>query len=101
MVFIYKSIVILVIVIIVIIIFNYDTSKKQENFTWSRDLINDFLLYQSTVNENNYQFNMKYLQEQASPDEAEELLKNGYWPWSEETKNELSTEIHHHKFKKK
>jgi len=93
----YKSIVILVIVIICIIIFNYYTSKKQENFTWSRDLINDFLDYQSTVNENNYQFNMKYLQEQASPDEAEELLKNGYWPWSEETKNEYKDAVSRNK----
>jgi hypothetical protein len=28
---------------------------------------------------------LKVLQEQASPEEAEELLKNGHWPWSQDT----------------
>jgi AICAR transformylase/IMP cyclohydrolase PurH len=40
---------------------------------------------------------MKYIQEQASPDEAEELLKTGYWPWSEETKNEYKDAVSHNK----
>ena len=59
-----------------------------EGFTWSRNTINKFNVYQDTVNLNANQYNMSILQEQASEDEAKELLKTGYWPWSEETKNQ-------------
>ena len=59
-----------------------------EGFTWSKKTINNFNRYQDTVNLNANQFNMSVLQEQASEDEAKELLKTGYWPWSEETKNQ-------------
>jgi hypothetical protein len=63
-------------------------SELKEGFTWSRDIINEFNKYQETVNLNNNQFNMSVLQEQASEDEAKELLKTGYWPWSEDTKKQ-------------
>ena len=58
----------------------------KEGFTWSSDLINRFNKYQTTVNENNNQYNIDVLQEQASPVEATELLNSGYWPWSAATK---------------
>jgi hypothetical protein len=45
-------------------------------------------LYQDTVNLNKNQFNMRVLQEQASEDEAKELMETGYWPWSEDTKEQ-------------
>jgi hypothetical protein len=59
-----------------------------EGFTWSKDTTNKFNIYQNTVNLNNSQYNMSVLQEQASEDEAKELLKTGYWPWSEDTKKQ-------------
>ena len=60
----------------------------KEGFVWSRDIIKKFDLYQDTVNLNANQFNMSVLQEQASEDEAKELINTGYWPWSEDTKKQ-------------
>lgn len=59
-----------------------------EGFVWSKDTVTKFNEYQDTVNLNNSQFNMRVLQEQASEDEAKELLQTGYWPWSETTKKQ-------------
>jgi hypothetical protein len=59
-----------------------------ESFVWSRNTINKFNVYQNTVNLNNNQFNMSVLQDQASEEEAKELLRTGYWPWSEDTKKQ-------------
>jgi hypothetical protein len=64
------------------------TSNLIENFVWSRDTIKKFNLYQDTVNLNANQFNMSVVQEQASEDEAKELMKNGFWPWTEDTKKQ-------------
>ena len=60
----------------------------KEGFTWSRDLVTRFNTYQETVNLNDNQFNLKVLQDQASPQEAEQLLKTGYWPWSQDTQDQ-------------
>jgi hypothetical protein len=60
----------------------------KESFVWSRDTTKKFNLYQDTVNLNKNQFNMRVLQEQASEDEAKELMETGYWPWSEDTKEQ-------------
>jgi hypothetical protein len=54
---------------------------------WPKDLIQRFKLYQSTVNKNDYQYDMYFLQRQASADEAETLLKTGYWPWADDIKD--------------
>lgn len=59
-----------------------------EGFVWSKDTVKNFNEYQDTVNLNNSQFNMRVLQEQATEDEAKELLRTGYWPWSETTKKQ-------------
>ena len=67
--------------------FNSNSDVK-EGFVWSRDIIKKFNVYQNTVNLNNNQFNMAVVQEQASEDEAKELMKTGYWPWSEDTKKQ-------------
>jgi hypothetical protein len=63
-------------------------SRSIEGFTWSKDLIGRFNTYQDSVNINNNQFNLKIVQEQASPNEVEQLLKTGYWPWSEDIQNQ-------------
>lgn len=64
--------------------------------SWSDDLINRFNLYQATVNDNRNRYNLEVLQEQATPLEAETLLKTGYWPWSSETKYEYTDAMWHH-----
>lgn len=61
-------------------------NNKEEYRKWSPDLIKRFNEFQTTVNENNYQYDMETIQQQAPPEEAEELLKTGYWPWSDELK---------------
>jgi len=58
----------------------------KEGFTWSSDLIQRFNIFQTTVNDNNNQYNIDILQEQASPEEVTQLLNSGYWPWSAATK---------------
>jgi hypothetical protein len=53
---------------------------------WSNDLINRFNIYQNTMTDNTMRYNLEVLQKNASPEEAETLLKTGYWPWSNTTK---------------
>ena len=60
---------------------------------WSKDLIKRFKLYQDTININNYQYNMLILQQQATASEVEQLLATGYWPWSENLKQQYKEAI--------
>ena len=80
-----KRAIIFLIIMIVIIYFLYKLKNFTECFetynNWTPELINRFRIYQATVNENNHQFNMEQIQRQATPEEAEELLKTGYWHW--------------------
>lgn len=67
-------------------IINNNQKKHLEGFDqvknpWSKDLIARFNLYQQSINRNQVQFDLDILQNQATPEEAEELLKTGYWPW--------------------
>ena len=61
-------------------------SNKVENKGWTTELKDKFIKYQSTVFENNYQFNVNELEKQASPEEVEHLFKTGYWPWPDDLK---------------
>jgi hypothetical protein len=64
-------------------------SCSKEGFherAWSNDLIKRFNIYQNTMTDNVFRYNLEVLQKNASPDEAETLLKTGYWPWSDDTK---------------
>lgn len=49
---------------------------------WSDETINDFILFQNTINPQIY-FDINILQRQASEEEVHHLLKNGKWPWNE------------------
>jgi len=60
--------------------------QRIDNNDWPTDLIQRFNIYQTTVNTNNNQYNLDVLQKQASPEEAEQLLATGYWPWPDELK---------------
>lgn len=88
----YKFICFTIFLFITIIFFNlYSKNAIYESFSnnsnkWSQDLINRFLIFQKTTNKNNHQYDMEMVQRQASPQEAEELLRTNKWPWSNETK---------------
>jgi len=94
------DILIFIIIIVSIIIFNSLTKKSSfdgfqnsgysqnsETTRWSPELIRRFNIYQTTVNKNNNQFNLDILQRQASPQEVEEYLNTGFWPWPDDLKN--------------
>jgi hypothetical protein len=60
---------------------------------WSTDLLRRFNIYQNTVNLNFNQFNLDLLQKQATPEEAEQLLATGYWPWPDDLKNQYLDKV--------
>lgn len=93
-----KSILILILLVIMIIIYNNYTKSsvngfENNNTSWSSDLIRRFNNYQTTMNNNVTQFDLNILQKQATPEEVEELLKTGYWPWTDDLKNEYIEKI--------
>ncbi len=49
--------------------------------TWSKNLVDKFLKFQKVLNPN-VVYDMKVVQQQASPDEVEYLFKHNKWPWS-------------------
>lgn len=63
---------------------------------WSDDLKRRFRIYQSTMNENAYQYNMEILQQQARPWEAEVLLRSGKWPWQLAVRDTYVDKMVHH-----
>ncbi len=56
--------------------------EKKEN-TWSKELVDKFLKFQKVLNPN-VVYDMKVVQQQASPDEVEYLFMNNKWPWTKE-----------------
>lgn len=87
----------LLLLVVSIIIFNSHSKRidgfENSNTSWSPDLISRFIKYQQTVNENNTQFDLDILQKQATPEEAEELLKTGYWPWPDDLKKQYMDNV--------
>lgn len=84
-----------IIIFLLVLIVSHNIFKLffsiKECFTtnkWSPDLIKRFNIYQTTMNDNNNQFNLELLQQQATPYEAEQLIKTGYWPWSDALKQQ-------------
>ena len=68
--------------------------QTEPGFTpWSKDVLKRFKLYQFTMNENNFKYNMYVLQQQATAEEAEILMKTGYWPWPQELKDEYTKAV--------
>jgi len=55
---------------------------EKEN-SWSKELVDKFLKFQKVLNPN-VVFDMKVVQQQASPDEVEYLFMNNKWPWTKE-----------------
>lgn len=72
------------ILLFVVFIILYQFSKKREGFAqWSDKTINDFLLFQNTINPG-IVFDTSLIQEQATEEDAKELLQTGKWRWSHE-----------------
>ena len=72
------------ILLFVVFIILYQFSKKREGFAqWSDKTINDFLLFQNTINPG-IVFDTSLIQEQATEEDAKELLQTGKWRWSPE-----------------
>jgi hypothetical protein len=64
----------------------WTSSSLKEGFAangWSDDLVAKFLKFQKVLNPN-VVYDMKVVQQQATPDEVEYLFKNNKWPWSKE-----------------
>jgi hypothetical protein len=73
---------ILLATIFVILYRSYHLSQlKKEGFEWTDNSRANFLLVQKTINPNNI-FDTEITQQQASQEEVDYFLKNGYWPWS-------------------
>ena len=98
------SIFIIILLVISMIIFNSFTKTKtgfQNNNTssntssnnWSLDLIKRFNIYQTTMNQNKTYFDLDILQNQTTPDEVEQLMATGYWPWPDDLKNDYMDKV--------
>ena len=90
--YVYKNCIPLIILLCLLsflyIIYYYYTypKKGKEGFTWNKQTQEDFLKYQQTVFPNAYQFDLQMLQQQASEEDVQYLLKNDHWKWSDQTK---------------
>jgi hypothetical protein len=88
-IFLFIKIFLFFIFILILILFPFkklQTGFQNYSIQWSPDLIKRFNIYQNSVNQNINQYNLTQLQRQASPEEVEELLKTGVWPWPEDLK---------------
>ena len=101
-----KIIIILLAILFLGLILYFDFFLLKEGFTsnknisssfipWPKDLVKRFKIYQATVGEKNYKYNMLILQQQASAAQAEELLTTGHWPWSDKVKQQYMDAISH------
>jgi hypothetical protein len=87
--------ILLFLLVVLIIIINSFTKRikgiqRIEGFDitnkWPNDLRQRFIQYQTTMNQNVNQYNLEVLQQQAGSEEVEQLLKTGFWPWSDKLK---------------
>jgi len=92
-----KYIWLFVLVFVLIVFFIVSGSRLKEGFTWSDDLKKKFVEFQQTVNDNRNQYNMDVIQQQASPEEVEELLATGFWPWTDDTRYQYMDSVWHNK----
>jgi hypothetical protein len=77
----------IIISLILIIVYRFSHVTKKEGFTWNKDSEKDFLLIQDTINHHTI-FDVDMIQKnQASQEEVDYFNKNGFWPWSQKTKD--------------
>jgi len=79
-----KLLFIILILIIIFFLFKLLKPKIIENFEWSKNKTNDFLLIQDTINKHKI-FDVDYIQKyQASEKDLDYFLQNGYWYWNDD-----------------
>lgn len=88
-----KKIILYIILLVLACLYYYliyikviDGFSSNSSKGWTTELKDKFIKYQSTVFENNYQFDVNELEKQARPEEVEHLFKTGYWPWPDDLK---------------
>ena len=92
-------ILIIILLVISILLFNSFTKIKsgfQNNNTtnkWSTELIKQFNIYQTTMNKNKTYYDLDILQKQATPEDVKQLFETGYWPWTDELKNDYIEKV--------
>lgn len=64
----------------------------KEPFQWNSTTVQEFDFFQNTYNPNLI-FDLSMLQEQATQEEAEELLRTGFWPWERDVQNQFMEKI--------
>lgn len=90
---------IIILLVISIILFNSITKIKsgfQNNNTtnkWPTELIRQFNIYQTTMNKNKTYYDLDILQKQATPEDVKQLFETGYWPWTDELKNDYIDKV--------
>jgi len=67
-------------------LFTNKNEEQTKSTEWSDDLKKRFIQYQYTTSQNDFNYDLKILQEQVSAQEAEEYLKTGKWNWDDELK---------------
>jgi len=76
-----KNKIILALALVFIILFFAWNNRLKEGFTWNQDTIKKFSDFEKTRNPNII-FDIPTIQQQASPEEVDTLVKTGQWPWS-------------------
>lgn len=81
----YYGVISLVIFIILIRMITISNGTTKEGFDWQKNQERDFVIKQQTMNPG-IVFDMEILKNQINQEEMDYFNKNGYWPWSEKTK---------------
>lgn len=79
------SLVIFIIIIRMITMSNGGVSNVREGFQWNKTEERDFIVKQQTMNPGII-FDTEILKNQITEEEMKYFNENGYWPWSERTK---------------
>ena len=77
---------VLAICLIIFSRFSYLSSKSKEGFEWGAKRSNVFLKVQKTVNHNKV-FLLDSIKKQATKEEVDFFIENGFWYWSPEVEN--------------
>ena len=78
-------------------IISYKSNNGKESFELSQLSINDFLQIQNTTHPK-IVFDMEIIKKQASQEELDYFIANGFWPWSEDVINLYTEAINRNKF---
>lgn len=83
-----RMVIISVVVVGILLVVNgvcWRGGVRRESFAtmWPSEVLRQFLAFQRTMFAGRVQYDLMRLQEQATPEEVDTLLRTGYWPWPE------------------